>query len=157
MIGDPKAIQEAGLNWSEQRHACLSQAACLLGASDEMARDFVAQGATVLGGFPLHVLAMAQGDGPWLACMKLARPEGVGEAAWSQALLVANAQTMMMDDWAFGLEDDGNGVLLMQLPEDLHDARFLSARLEGMLTMCKSVVAGADAIRLMLSSAEVKA
>jgi hypothetical protein len=157
MMGDPKAIQEAGLSWSEQRRACLRQAACLLGASDEMARNFEQQGATFMEGFPLHAIAMVPGDGPWLACMKLARPEGVDEAAWSQALLVANAQTMMMDDWAFGLEDDGDGVLVMLLPEDLWDARLLAARLEAMLTMCKSVVAGADAIRSMLSSVEAKA
>jgi hypothetical protein len=160
MIGDPKAIQDArdeGPNWSEQRRACLRQAASLLGASDEVARDFEAQGVTLMEGFPLHVIAIVQGNGPWVASMKLARPDGVSEAAWSESLLVANGLAMMVEDWAFGLEDDGDGVLLMLLPEDLLDAQLLAGRLQGMLTMCKSVVAGADAMRSMLSGVGAEA
>ena len=157
MMVERKANQEAGFNGSERRRQCLRQAACLLGASDEMASSFEAEGVIVMEGFPLHMISMVRGDGPWVACMKLPRPEGVNEAAWSDSLLVANGLTMMAEDWAFGLEEDGDGVLLMLLPGDLWDARLLAARLEGMLSMCRSVTAGADTMRSMLSSTESQA
>ncbi len=145
------------LNWSQQRRTCMTQAARLMGADDEAASNFAMRGATLIEGFSLHLIAMAQGDGAWAASMRLARPDNVSEAAWSEALLVANGQTMMMEDWAFGLEGDGDAVLLMLLPEELSDERLLAARLSGMVTMCKSVVEGAEAIRSMSSSVGAEA
>jgi hypothetical protein len=133
------------------RRACLAQAARLLGAGDDAAKAFATDGAILVEGFALHVMAAGPGggfdEGPWLACMKLPRPEDVSEAEWSESLLVANAHALMVQDWAFGLEDDGAGVLLMPLPPGVPDERRLAALLEGMLNMCRAVVGGATALR----------
>lgn len=142
------------------RRACLRQAARLLGAEDATAKAFAADGAIFVEGFALHVMAASPDEGfdegPWLACMKLPRPEDVSEAEWSQSLLVANAHALMLQDWTFGLEDDGAGVLLMPLPPGVPDARHLAALLEGMLNMCRAVVGGATALRDLRSRTGVQ-
>ena len=109
-------------------------------------------GVVVIDGFSLHV--MAAGDGPWVACVKLPRPDGIDEAQWTESLLVANAHALMAQDWAFGLEDDGAGVLLMPLPPGVPDERHLTALLDGMLSMCRAVAGGATALRDMRSNKE---
>jgi len=91
------------------------------------------------------VLPAGPADGPWLASAQFARPPEVSEPVWLDALLVANGQAMLVDDMAFSLEENGDGVLLMPLPPDLEDGRFLAARLEGMLSLCRGVCAGAVA------------
>jgi hypothetical protein len=145
-----------GQGWSDERRDRLVQAVRLLGADDRGAQALAADGMILVDGFALHVMAAGAGDGPWLACMKLPRPEGVGEAEWSESLLVANAHALLVQDWAFGLEDDGAGVLLMPLPPGVPDERRLAAGLEGMLTMCRAVVGGAAALRDMRSHTGVK-
>ena len=161
MSGDRRALraggEEVGKDVVKARRACLREAASLLGASDEIARQFATQGETVMEGFPLHVMATGPGNAPWVAWMKLARPDGLGEAAWSVSLQVADNLTMMVEQSAFGLEDDGDGVLLMLLPADLRDAWLLANCLEGMLMMCRSVTAGAVAIRKMTAGAKARA
>lgn len=134
-----------GLTLSPKRQHCLKDAATLLGAPAEVAQQFADIGATAIEGFAFHVLPMGLAGGSWLACVQFARPPEVSEPVWLDALLVANGQAMLVDDMAFSLEANGDGVLLMTLPPDLEDGRFLAARLEGMLSLCRGVCAGAVA------------
>jgi len=150
VAGTAGALQGQGL--SNERRARLEQAMRRLGADDQGARALAADGVVVIDGFSLHV--MAAGDGPWLACVKLPRPEGVDDAQWTESLLVANAHAMMAQDWAFGLEDDGAGVMVMPLPPGVPDERHLTAILDGTLSMCRAVVGGANALRDMRSNKE---
>lgn len=130
---------------SPKRQHCLKDAATLLGAPAEVAQQFADIGATAIEGFAFHVLPMGPADGAWLASVQFPRPPEVSEPVWLDALLVANGQAMLVDDMAFSLEENGDGVLLMRLPPELDDGRFLAARLEGMLSMCRGVCAGAVA------------
>lgn len=154
MKGEAAAGSTGRQEWSDKRRACLVQAARRLGADDQAAKAFADDGMTVVEGFALHLIALGPGDGPWVACMKVQRPEGVSEADWFQALLVANGHALMVEDWAFGLEDDDAGVLMMPMAAGVPHERHLAARLEGMLTMCRGVVGGATALRDMRSSTE---
>lgn len=95
----------------------------------------------VIGGMPLHVLQLEGGQSR-LLCMKLDKPQQVDESIWTQALLTANAYTMMTDDWSYGLEDDGDAVLMMIMAAGSDDPQLLAARIDGMVTMNRSVLAG---------------
>jgi hypothetical protein len=66
----------------------------------------------------------------------------VAPAAWADALLQANAHAMLTADWAFGLADNGDAVLVMHLPAGQPDHRFLAGRIDGMLGLCRAVSAG---------------
>lgn len=123
----------------------MRDAARLLGASDQIAQQFADAGTTLIEDFALHVLPAGPDDGPWVACVRAAAPSGVSEAAWSDALLLANAQAMLLSDWAFGMEDGSDAVLVAPLPPDLLDARFLASRVEGMVGMCRAVREGVSA------------
>lgn len=132
-------------NLSPQRKACMRDAARLLGASDPIAQQFADVGTTLIEDFALHVLPAGPDDGPWVACVRAAPPSGVSEAAWSDALLLANAQAMLLSDWAFGMEDGSDAVLVAPLSPDMLDARFLASHLEGMVGMCRAVREGVSA------------
>lgn len=123
----------------------MRDAALLLGASDQIAQQFADAGTTLIEDFALHVLPAGPVDGPWVACVRAAPPSGVSDAAWSDALLLANAQAMLLSDWAFGVERDSDAVLVAPLPPDLLDARFLASRVEGMVGMCRAVREGVSA------------
>lgn len=127
------------------RQGCLRQAALLLGAHEPAAQAFADTGSTLVDGIALHVVASARPDGAWLATAQLARPADVTLAAWAEVLLMANAQAMLTADWAFGLADNGDAVLVMHLPADLPDHRLLAVRFEGMLALCRAVKAGSMA------------
>ncbi len=130
---------------SPLRRQCLKDAAQSLGADEAMTRDFAESGAIVLGGFPVLVLPGGPGAERWLAAMLAPRPAGVPDAVWIDALLLANGQAMLGHDWSFGLEDNGDGVLLTPLPADLLDADLLAARLDGMAALCEAVRGGVAA------------
>jgi hypothetical protein len=150
--GTAGAQQEQGL--SGERRARLEQAMRRLGADEQGAKALATDGVVVIDGFALHVVTEGAGDGAWVACIKLPRPEDVTEAEWSESLLVANGHALMAQDWAFGLEEDGAGVMLMPLPPGVPDERHLTAILDGMLSMCRAVVGGASALRDMRSHKE---
>lgn len=123
------------------RQACIRQAALLLGAGEPDALAFADTGSTLVDGVALHVVPSARPDGAWLATAQLSRPDGVAPADWADALLLANGQTMLTADWGFGLADNGDAVLVMHLPADLADHRFLAGRFEGMLGLCRALSA----------------
>lgn len=123
----------------------MREAARLLGASEAIAQQFADVGTTLIEDFSLHVLPAGPDDGPWVACMRAAPPASVSEAVWSDALLLANAQAMLLSDWAFGMEDGNDAVLVAPLPPDLLDPRFLASRVGGMVGMCRAVREGVSA------------
>lgn len=133
--------------WSDARRTCLKDAVRRLGADDETARIFADSGCTFVEGLALHVLPLGSHDGPWAACMKLPRPDGIDAGEWSEALLLANGHALMLQDWAFALEQDGAGVLVMVLKPGVPDEHDLAAWIEGMHVMCQCVLSGVGAMR----------
>src|SRR5262249_12903041 len=89
------------------------EAALCLGADDAVARHFGETGMLALDDKPLTLHPMSdQPAGPWLASARAARPEGIGEAQWCDALLLASSQSLIATHAAFGLAEDGDAVLI---------------------------------------------
>jgi hypothetical protein len=120
------------------------ETATLLGISESVARHFGDTGIIEVQGksvtlHPLH----DQPVGPWIATAHVARPVTVDEADWCDAMLFANTQTLLLTHAAFGLAEEGDAVLVMRIPPDHNDPRFLCADLDGLLAMCNALSYGA--------------
>jgi hypothetical protein len=137
----PPATTGNQLAQAPARQACIRQAALLLGAPEADAQAFADTGSTLVEGVALHVIVSPRPDGAWLATAQLPRPADVAPADWADALLQANAQAMLTADWAFAMAENDDAVLVMHLPTDLPDHRFLAGRFDGMLTLCRAVSA----------------
>ena len=119
------------------------QAALLLGADETVARHFGATGELELDGSPLLLQPMGDdADGPWLASVRAFRPADASEDDWCEALLEANNVCMTGLDAAFGVDDGGDGVLILRIPPHFGDARLLAESVSGMLLLSRSVLHG---------------
>ncbi|WP_235582093.1 hypothetical protein [Rhizobacter sp. Root1221] len=140
-------MTSGGTTLSPTRRDSLKGAARILGADAASAEAFGSTGTAVFNQVPLAIHALSrQPDGPWVAIAQVARPEVIEAPAWCDALLLANAQAMLLADLAFGLEDNGDAVLLMKMSLDDEHPALLAARLEGMAALCNSVVEGASLV-----------
>ncbi len=144
-VSGPAHTAQADSALSSRQRQCLNEAALSLGADPAQALRFADTGAIAVDGLVAQVMPSADEDGAWLMTLQVPQPDGVPASVWADALLLANGQAMLAHAWAFGLEEDGDAVLLMPLPADLDDAALLAARLDGMLELGRAVSAGAVA------------
>ena len=121
------------------KQAALHDAALALGVPARDARHFARTGALQVGDAQLLLLPLQpQPQGPWVAVVQRPRPAGVAEPAWLDTLLQANAKTLLAEDAAFALAENGDTVLLQHLP-GVDNALLLSAALYGALLLSESV------------------
>lgn len=122
-----------------RKQAALHDAALALGVPAEDAGHFARTGALQVGEAQLLLLPLApHPHSPWLAVVQRPRPAWVAEPAWLDTLLQANAKTLLAEDAAFALADNGDTVLLQHLP-GVDNALLLSAALYGALLLSESV------------------
>ena len=118
-------------------------AALSLGANDAVARQFGETGMLMLDGQPLSLQPL--GDlptGAWIASARAARPAGIGEPQWCDALLLASSQSMLVTSAAFGLAEDGDAVLIARTPPGLDHPALLGAEVAGLLALRRAIVEG---------------
>ena len=117
-----------------------TQAALVFGVAEDVARRFGATGLIELDGKPLALQPLGEDpEGPWLASARAMRPAGIGIDDWCDALLRANSCSLLGTEAAFGIDDDGDGVLVMRIPAGCGDARLLALNLGGLLGLCEAV------------------
>lgn len=117
-----------------------TQAAVLLGVTEDIARRFGTTGLIELDGKPLVLQPLTEDpDGPWMASARARRPAAIDLDDWCDALLRANSFSLLGTEAAFGIDDDGDGVLVMRIPAGCGDARLLALNLGGLLHLCESV------------------
>jgi len=123
------------------------ETALLLGVGDAVARQFGDTGLIEVEGQPvtLHPLH-GEVDGPWVATARVARPSTVKEADWCDALLQANARSMLLTHAAFGLAQEGDAILVMRIPADHDHPRFHSTGLDGLLAMANALREGVSSL-----------
>jgi hypothetical protein len=121
-------------------HACRRDAALALGIPAPVAAHFGETGLIEISGEPL-VLQPLQDDpaGPWIASTRAARPDGISEETWIDALLLANNHSQLLAHAAFGLAPDGDAVLVLRIPPAHHDPSLLAIQLSGLLALIDSV------------------
>lgn len=119
------------------------EAALRLGASPEVARHFGATGLIELAGQPLSLHPLHdEPTGPWLAVTRAARPAAVDEAAWCDALLLATGQALVATHAAFGLNDDGEAVLILRTAAGHAHPDLLAVELAGLLQLRQALLEG---------------
>lgn len=116
------------------------ETALLLGVGDDVARQFGDTGLIEVEGravtlHPVH----GEVAGPWVATARVARPATVKEADWCDALLQANARSMLLTHAAFGLAQEGDAILVMRIPADHDHPRFHCTGLDGLLAMANAM------------------
>ncbi len=122
------------------------EAALRLGASPEVARHFGATGLIELAGQPLSLHPLHdEPTGPWLAVTRAARPAAVDEAAWCDALLLATGQALVVTHAAFGLNDDGEAVLILRSAAGHAHPDLLAVELAGLLQLRQALLEGVTA------------
>ncbi|MBB3281781.1 hypothetical protein [Mitsuaria sp. BK037] len=122
------------------------EAALRLGASPEVARHFGATGLIELAGQPLSLHPLHdEPTGPWLAVTRAARPAAVDEAAWCDALLLATGQALVATHAAFGLNDDGEAVLILRTAAGHAHPDLLAVELAGLLQLRQALLEGVTA------------
>lgn len=122
------------------------EAALRLGASPEVARHFAATGLIELAGQPLSLHPLHdEPTGPWLAVTRAARPAAVDEAAWCDALLLATGQALVATHAAFGLNDDGEAVLILRTAAGHAHPDLLAVELAGLLQLRQALLEGVTA------------
>ncbi|WP_284409572.1 hypothetical protein [Acidovorax sp. SUPP2539] len=132
---------------SSRRKACAREAALQLGADAATARIFGETGEAKVGPFTLRVAPLSHRDnGPWAAIATMARPEQIPPDTWTDALLFANGHSMLSADWGYGLEDNGDAVLVRRLETQQENERLLAAQLGGLLSMCHATREGVLAL-----------
>lgn len=132
---------------SSRRKACARDAALQLGADEATARIFGETGEAKVGPFTLRVAPLSHRDNrPWAAIATMARPEHVPAETWTDALLVANGQSMLSSDWGYGMEDNGDAVLVRRLETQQENEQLLAAQLGGLLAMCQATREGVLAL-----------
>jgi len=121
-------------------------AALSLGAHDAVARPFGETGMLMLDGQPLSLQPLSDlPTGAWIASARAARPAGIGEAQWCDALLLASSQSMIATHAAFGLAEDGDAVLIARTPPGLDHPALLGAEVAGLLALRRAIVEGVKA------------
>ena len=126
-----------------QAQAALNDAALALGVPEPDARHFARTGEMQVDDVWLLLQPLDRDpQGAWVAMVQRPRPAGVDEPAWLDTLLQANAQTLLAEDAAFALADNGDAVLLQRL-RGAGNALLLSADLYGALLLSQSVQPGA--------------
>ena len=122
------------------------EAALRLGASPEVARHFGATGLIELAGQPLSLHPLHdEPTGSWLAVTRAARPAAVDEAAWCDALLLATGQALVATHAAFGLNDDGEAVLILRTAAGHAHPDLLAVELAGLLQLRQALLEGVTA------------
>ena len=122
------------------------EAALRLGASPEVARHFGVTGLIELAGQPLSLHPLHdEPTGPWLAVTRAARPAAVDEAAWCDALLLATGQALVATHAAFGLNDDGEAVLILRTAAGHAHPDLLAVELAGLLQLRQALLEGVTA------------
>ena len=122
------------------------EAALRLGASPEVARHFGETGLIELAGQPLSLHPLHdEPTGPWLAVTRAARPAAVDEAAWCDALLLATGQALVATHAAFGLNDDGEAVLILRTAAGHAHPDLLAVELAGLLQLRQALLEGVTA------------
>jgi len=121
-------------------HACRRDAALVLGIAAPVASHFGETGVIEIAGEPL-VLQPLHDDpaGPWIASTRAARPDGVSEETWIDALLLANNHAQLVAHAGFGLAPDGEAVLVLRIPPAHDDPSLLAIQLSGLLALIDSV------------------
>lgn len=130
-----------------RRKACVRQAALQLGADEATARIFGETGEAKVGPFTLRVAPLShQENGPWAAIATMARPEHVPAETWTDALLVANGQSMLSSDW--GLWHGRQRRCRAGAPpgDAAGNEQLLAAQLGGLLAMCQATREGVLAL-----------
>ena len=122
------------------------EVALRLGASPEVARHFAATGLIELAGQPLSLHPLHdEPTGSWLAVTRAARPAAVDEAAWCDALLLATGQALVATHAAFGLNDDGEAVLILRTAAGHAHPDLLAVELAGLLQLRQALLEGVTA------------
>jgi hypothetical protein len=116
------------------------EVALALGIAEPVAGHFGETGVVEVAGKPL-VLRTLHGDpaGPWLASTRAARPDGVSEVDWCDALLSTNNHTQLLMHAAFGLAADGDAVLVLRIPPHNDDPTLLAIQVSSLLALVDSV------------------
>lgn len=65
---------------------------------------------------------------------------------WTDALLFANGHSMLSADWGYGLEDNGDAVLVRRLETQQESEQILAVQLGGLLAMCQATREGVLAL-----------
>lgn len=132
--GDPQSFTVPA-----QAQAALHDAALALGVPAHDAWHFARTGQMPVGDAWLLLQPLERHpQSAWVAVVQRPRPAGVDEPAWLDTLLQANAQTLLAEDAAFALADNGDTVLLQRL-RGAANAVLLSADLYGALLLSQSV------------------
>lgn len=121
-------------------HAWRCAAALGLGAPDAIAQRFGETGLAEFSGKPLSLQPLQiDPSGPWIGVTRAQRPEGMGEDEWCDALLLATSRCMAASHAAFGLADDGDGVVLLRVPAGHEHPELLAAELACLLGLRQAV------------------
>lgn len=116
------------------------EAALVLGMDDAVARHFGETGRVEVLGKPLALHPLhSQPTGPWIASTRIARPAGMSDDAWCDALLLANSHSLLVAHAAFGLSEDGDAVLVLRVPPGHDDPGLLAVELVGLLSLADAV------------------
>jgi len=117
----------------------LNDAALALGVPEPDARHFARTGTLQVGDAWLLLQPLdPHPQGTWMAVVQCPRPAGMAEPVWLDTLLQANAQTLLAEDAAFAMAENGDTVLLQRLG-NADDALQLSVDLYGALLLSRSV------------------
>ncbi len=122
------------------------EAALRLGAGPDVARHFGETGLIELDEQPLSLHPLNdEPTGPWLAVTRAARPAAVAQEAWCDALLLATAQTLVASHAAFGLNDDGEAVLILRTAAGHEHPDLLAVEVAGLLQLRQALLEGVQA------------
>jgi hypothetical protein len=121
-------------------HAWRCAAALGLGAPDTVAQRFGETGLAEFSGKPLSLQPLhVDPSGPWLAVTGARRPAGMSEDEWCDALLLATSACSAATHAAFGLDDDGDGAVLLRIPAGHEHPDLLAAELACLLGLRQAV------------------
>lgn len=121
-------------------HAWRCAAALGLGAPDIVAQRFGETGLAEFSGKPLSLQPLqVEPSGPWIGVTRAQRPAGMSEDEWCDALLLATSRCVAATHAAFGLADDGDGVVLLRVPAGHEHPDLLAAELACLLGLRQAV------------------
>lgn len=122
------------------------ETALRLGADEAVAKHFGETGLVELGGQPLSLQPLhEEPTGPWIAVTRAARPAGVSEDAWHDALLLATSHSLAVTHAAYGLADDGDAVVMLRTPAGHDHPDLLAAEVAGLLGLRQALQEGMQA------------
>lgn len=121
-------------------HAWRCAAALGLGAPETVAQRFGETGLAEFSGQPLSLQPLlVDPSGPWIGVTRAQRPAGMSEDEWCDALLLATSRCVAATHAAFGLADDGDGVVLLRIPAGHEHPDLLAAELACLLGLRQAV------------------